>query len=530
MTKRKEVNMKRAYLYVVILLAMCCTSWAQGPFAVDAIISDDSSLRVSFSVPDKHYLYADKIVVQVNGQPVKASKAPKSKKKFDQFSEEEVAVYLADAVLEYPLDESGKYRVNVYYQGCNDALCFLPSEKEFMLGGATISPDSTVKSTVGEQSASLIEGFKVAGSASGYLKEDAFLEFVDASLTGAGVTSDSLGGKGLALTLLLILLGGLALNLTPCVLPMIPINIAIIGAGVGSGSKSRGFLLGGVYGLGIALVYGVLGLVVVLTGARFGTLNSSPWFNTGIAVLFAALSLSMFGMFNLDFSSLQGKIKAGGQGSSGSFVVSFFLGGVAALLAGACVAPVVISVLLLAADLHQRNNHIGLLLPFILGLGMALPWPFAGAGMSFLPKPGKWMEKIKYGFGVVILLGAGYYGLLAATLFQDRMESRRFAVVEAQEQSIKDGWHTNLESALAVSRLNGKPVFIDFWASWCKNCLKMEKTTFKSDAVKTRLDDFVKVKYRAENMRDPETRTVLDAFDIVGLPTYVVLLPHTDSE
>ncbi len=520
--------MKKMYLYMVLLLTISCTCWAQGPFAVDALISADSSLRVSFSVPDKHYLYADQIIVQVNGRPVDASKLPAAKKKIDQFTEKEVGMYVVDAVLEYPLPDSQDYRVKVSYQGCNDTVCFLPAEKEFMLGGATRSADSTVKNAVGGQSAGLIEGFKVAGSASGYVKEDAFLEFVDSSLTGVGGSSDGLGGKGLAVTLLVILLGGLALNLTPCVLPMIPINIAIIGAGVGGGSKSRGFLLGAVYGLGIALVYGILGLLVVLTGSRFGTLNSSPWFNVGIAVVFTALSLSMFGAFNLDFSRFQGKMKAGGQGSSGSFVVSFFLGGVAALLAGACVAPVVISVLLLAADMHQRNNNIGLLLPFILGLGMALPWPFAGAGISFLPKPGKWMEKIKYGFGVVILVGAGYYGLLAATLFQDRMETRRFAVVEAQEKSIKEGWHTNLESALAVAKLNGKPVFIDFWASWCKNCLKMEKTTFKSDAVKARLNDFVKVKYRAEDLRNPETRAVLDAFDIVGLPTYVVLLPKID--
>ena len=84
--------------------------------------------------------------------------------------------------------------------------------------------------------------------------------------------------------LLLVLLGGLALNLTPCVLPMIPINLAIIGAGAQAGSRARGFFLGATYGAAMALVYGVLGLIVILTAGTFGTINSIPWFNLGIAV------------------------------------------------------------------------------------------------------------------------------------------------------------------------------------------------------------------------------------------------------
>ena len=87
-----------------------------------------------------------------------------------------------------------------------------------------------------------------------------------------------------------MLLGGLALNLTPCVLPMIPINLAIIGAGAQAGSRQRGFLLGvGLRRARWRVVYGVLGLVVILTAGTFGTINASPWFNLGIAVLFVVL-------------------------------------------------------------------------------------------------------------------------------------------------------------------------------------------------------------------------------------------------
>ena len=117
-------------------------------------------------------------------------------------------------------------------------------------------------------------------------------------------------GRGPLAILLLILIGGLALNLTPCVLPMVPINLAIIGAGAQAGSRRRGFLLGSTYGAAMALVYGVLGLIVILTAGTFGTINASPWFNAGIAVLFVVLGLAMFDVFDIDFSRFSSGMRA----------------------------------------------------------------------------------------------------------------------------------------------------------------------------------------------------------------------------
>ena len=96
--------------------------------------------------------------------------------------------------------------------------------------------------------------------------------------------------------LLIALIGGLALNLTPCVLPMLPINLAIIGASGGKAGFRRGLL----YGCGMAVVYGVLGVLAAFAGVSFGAMNSSPIFNFAIALIFVILSLSMAGVFNLD--------------------------------------------------------------------------------------------------------------------------------------------------------------------------------------------------------------------------------------
>ena len=108
----------------------------------------------------------------------------------------------------------------------------------------------------------------------------------------------------------------------------------------------------------MALVYGVLGLVVILTAGTFGTINASPWFNLGIAVLFVVLALAMFDVFEIDFSRFSSAVNpAAGRGT---VVLAFTMGGVAALLAGACVAPVVIQVVLFSSNLYATGTTIAL--------------------------------------------------------------------------------------------------------------------------------------------------------------------------
>src|SRR5206468_6320457 len=109
-----------------------------------------------------------------------------------------------------------------------------------------------------------------------------------------------------------------------------------------------------------------------------------------------------------------------GGAASGSFLLAFSMGAVAALLAGACVAPVVIQVVLFSSSLYAAGTRIALALPFFLGIGMAVPWPIAGAGLAALPKPGLWMVRVKQAFGVVILATAAYYGYEAYGLFSNR--------------------------------------------------------------------------------------------------------------
>jgi thiol:disulfide interchange protein len=275
----------------------------------------------------------------------------------------------------------------------------------------------------------------------------------------------------------------------------------------------------------MAVVYGLLGLMVVLTGSKFGALNASPWFNAAIALAFVVLALGMFGLINVDFSRFRGP-GGGGQARRGrQTAIAFGAGAVSALLAGACVAPVVISVLVLSTKLYSQGNIAGLPLPFVLGLGMGLPWPFAGAGLTFLPKPGKWMASVKYAFGVLIVVFAAYYAHLAWGLFRVSRATTQLAAGPSGGVSASPDANTALAYSLRMARQQARPVFVDFAASWCKNCAAMDETVFSRTDIQQRLRDFVVIRYEAEQPNESPAREVLDRFGVLGLPTYLVLKP-----
>ena len=363
----------------------------------------------------------------------------------------------------------------------------------------------------------------------GYCTADEFVTFIHNAENGVKPRG-MFEGRGPLMILFIVLVGGLALNLTPCVLPMIPINLAIIGAGsqVGRGegfpSRNRGFLLGAVYGGAMALVYGVLGLVVILTAGTFGTINSSPWFNLAIAILFVVLALAMFDVLIIDFSSLSTRFTPSAR--SGTFLMAFSMGAVAALLAGACVAPVVIQVVLFSSNLYATGTKLALALPFCLGIGMAIPWPIAGAGLAALPKPGMWMVRVKQAFGVFIMGTAIYYGYEAYSIFANRWVDPA-AVESSVKDQLKAGWHASLAEGLDVAQREQKPVLIDMWATWCKNCLIMDKTTLENADVQKALAGYVKIKVQAEDPDVPPAKTLMQRFNASGLPAYVILRPRS---
>ena len=126
------------------------------------------------------------------------------------------------------------------------------------------------------------------------------------------------------------------------------------------------------------------------------------------------------------------------------------------------------------------------------------------------------MVRVKQGLGACILLTATYYGHEAFTLWHPH---------EVEQTTTVNGWYQSLGEGLAAARREGKPVFLDVWATWCKNCSAMDATTFRDPTVRDALDRYVKVRVQAEDLERPDIAALLDRLDSVGLPTYAVLRP-----
>jgi thiol:disulfide interchange protein len=518
----------QAFAAAALFSSFLVLSASASPFSVSAapaVFEDQPALRVDFDFPADHHLFSSFTVAEPDGAALVPLQVPtpdpaKPDELEPSYSKPFAAFYALPAAPS----------IVVSYQGCKGSLCYLPEETTLAIGEAP-APESVVASAAeagGDYLADRGEPRRLVG----YANVPAFLAFLDPASAPPAPTSpwklflDDPGQfyvrHGVFPSIVLILIGGFLLNLTPCVLPMIPVNLAIIGAGGGSASRSARFGLGLVYGLGMALVYGALGLFVVLSGKVFGAINSSPVFNGAIAILFFVLALAMFDVWQLDFSRFR---KSSGLAGRARLPAILVMGGISALLAGACVAPVLIAVLALSGSLYSQGVAIALALPFLLGLGMALPWPLAAAGLAILPKPGAWMDKVKKAFGILILILALYYAWNAISAFRAPAVSES-AVVSSESPFHRvdfgvdspEAFNTLLREAAA----SGKPVLIDFGAHWCKACHLMDATTLRDPHVVEKLAGYFPIQVLADNPNKPPARDLLAPFAIQGYPTFLL--------
>lgn len=403
----------------------------------------------------------------------------------------------------------------LHYQACNDKVCLPPR-------------DATAT-------------FGVAAPASG----TGFTPLSQAPAnpapppTGLSATYAS---HGLPLTLALIFLGGLALNLTPCVFPLIPITVGFF-AMQSDGRRSRRFALSASYVLGIIVTYSVLGVVAALSGKMFGAWLQSKSVLIGLAVLMLVLASSMFGAWEFRVPQFIANRSGGRTGVAGALIMGLLVG----IVAAPCIGPFVVALFALVAAIAKPA--IGLAMFATLAFGLGFPYLVA---LNALPKPGEWMVQVKKAMGFVLVAMAVYFlrpligetafrwgvaaSLLvgAAYLFLSRgPRGRVMRIVCASlllvagaafaippRKGVEVVW--DKYDAAKVSAARG-PVIIDFYATWCIPCKELDDKTFGDKRVAAELDRFTRVKADLTNAGDPAVQALTKKYRVIGVPTIVLI-------
>ncbi len=210
----------------------------------------------------------------------------------------------------------------------------------------------------------------------------------------------------------LLFLGGVLTSLTPCVYPMIPITVALVGGEsvrAAASPRRRALYLTLAYVLGLALVYASLGLFAGLTGTIFGTVSSNPWLYFLQANVLMLAGLAMLDVFSVRMptGTLEWASRVGGGGRG---LGAFAMGAVSGLVAAPCSAPVMAAVLTWVT--RTQSAVLGFVYLFVFSIGMCALLVVIGVSsgsLSRLPSAGEWMVRVKKIFGLVMLAVAEYY-------------------------------------------------------------------------------------------------------------------------
>jgi cytochrome c-type biogenesis protein len=226
------------------------------------------------------------------------------------------------------------------------------------------------------------------------------MDLFNGQLLASSLTSGSFG------VLFLCFLAGMASSFTPCIYPLIPVTIGILGTRKAE-SKLMGFLLTLVYVMGISVTYAALGVIAALTGALFGSLSANPWVLLSIGALVMVLSLNMLDVFQFNFNFLSFST---GAGKKPGLLANFAYGLTFGLIASPCTAPPLAAILTWVGATKSLVKGPLFLFAFALGMGtiLILLGTFTSL-LSRIPKSGAWLIHVKKAMGYMMILMAGYF-------------------------------------------------------------------------------------------------------------------------
>jgi thiol:disulfide interchange protein DsbD len=314
---------------------------------------------------------------------------------------------------------------------------------------------------------------------------------------------------------------GLAMALTPCVLPMLPIMSSVIFGSKNERhrnvSKLRSSMLALSYVLGMAIMYSVAGMITAALGANIQVWLQNPWVLGAFALLLLALAASLFGFYELRLpQALHNKIdRIAGKQEGGSVVGAFMLGAISTLIASPCVTAPLAGVLAFIAQ--TGSIPLGGILLFVMALGMGLPLMlFAIGARGLLPKAGAWMTIVQRIFGV-LLIGLAVW--VASPIFTNSKTSSNETMHQLESGLVFQRVATSaqLEAVLIQAKQKRQPVLLDFYADWCVTCKEMELLTFSDEKVKTALSTYLLIQVDVTK-NTVEHQRILKQYALFGPP------------
>ena len=574
-------------------------------FKVDVQLTGDREFQVNFTIAPGYYMYRDQFKLEPASGSLGDIAWPTPKRKFDETFQKEVETYRDRLSIKVPVTalQAAPLKLVLTGQGCADkGLCYPPMKSELSLGLKGFGGDGAVKIGAAPDA---LSGFGLA-SAVASTPTNATPSASPVSSKAPAAAADGSSAQGSAdfdpsrllasgnfwLVVAAMFGLGVLLSMTPCMLPMLPILSSII---VGQGTvptRKRGFLLAFSYSAGMATLYTALGVAAGLAGEGLAAYLQKPWVLSLFATLLVLLSLSMFGLYELQLPSrfTGGVSDASQRLRAGRFASVFVMGGLSALIASPCVIGPLAGLLLYISQTH--DVVLGGAALFSLAWGMCVPLLLVGVSAgALLPRAGAWMEQVKYFFGL-LLLGAALWiagpvlpasiaqllwgALLVAlaVLLGQRADAQTPLVFlrksvamgllvfgVAQFIGVAAGGTDTLRplsgvigagkattssatptAASAVSfrkiksvaeldealRTSGKPVMLDFYADWCVSCKEMERFTFTDARVQAKLAGAVLLKADV-TANNAEDRELLKRFKLFGPPGTIFFDPKGEE-
>lgn len=525
-------------------------------FSFSARMADAKTIELSFRIADGYYMYREHFSFKAEGANLSAPVLPRGKVKFDPNFDKNVETFRQQLRIRIPVQASGPFTLKVLSQGCSDkGLCYAPMESVIKLAPHVTQIGSGQASTN-----PVTEPLQATDTGTRSAAPDTEMGRIEASLASGS----------LSVILPLFLLLGIGLSFTPCVLPMVPIlSFIIVGEGTQT-SRKRAFALSVAYALGMALVYTSLGIAAGLIGEGLSAALQSPALLTAFALLMAALSLSMFDVYQLQVpASMQLMLtRLSERQKGGKLIGVFVMGAISALIVGPCVAAPLAGALVYISQ--TRDVFIGGSALFAMAVGMSVPLLLVGLSAgTLLPRAGHWMQVVKPFFGVLMLalalwmvnslipgwalmlgwgvLGVGY-GIFLLRGKRLGMPAKLAGVLfvllglvqwAGLALGSRDPWAPlaalsgktvaplefrrikNInELDRAIAQAGGKPVMLDFYADWCVSCIEMEKLTFTDPKVRAAMGQLLLLQADV-TANDADDKALLKRFGLFGPPGIV---------